>query len=197
MGDAFNAPISLRAYYCKIWKKATRLEDGKWSKRAATEIVVSGIGLAMWGLFLGFHRTIESRTLAWLFVGSSLLFGGLGRLVWCLMRAPYQIHLDDQAELGKSASDLRIAASERDAALHVFDDERYRFVADIFNRISTEDKKWLRDLLVRPLMGGNTGRGVLLLRDEGIVTSEPQGGLYSIVPPLRPIIQRLVRESGI
>ena len=197
MGDALNAPVSLRAYYRKIWNKAKQLEEGKWRKRAIAEVAIAILGLVVIGYFLGPERVITARTIAWLFIGIGLISIAFWRFAVFLIRAPHQIHLDDQAKLLESESERQKAIAERDAALHAFDDERYRVVASIFNRLSVEDKKWLHDLLVRPLMPAIAGPGVLMLRDEGIVFSEGLGSMYTIVPPLRPIVQRLLRECDL
>jgi hypothetical protein len=103
-------------------------------------------------------------------------------------------------------SRLDEANSERDAIAHRFDDDRYKFVAEIFEKLPVEGRQWLRDLLVRTLVPVPTDpHGHTFseqshawgLRDNGIVVLESGGGLYALVPTYRPIIQRLVQEAGL
>jgi hypothetical protein len=195
MSGIVNKPISLRAYYGKVWNKATHLEDGKWRHKAIAEIVVGVLGMLIWGYFLGFDRTIEARTVACLFLGSGLILTGFGRFVACLLRAPHQIYLEDQTRLFGTEAELQTAIADRDTALHAFDDDRYKFVKSKVDPLPMDGKVWLNTLLVRQLVSG--AGNVWMLMDDGIVTSEPQGGKYLIVPIYRPIVQRLLRESGL
>jgi hypothetical protein len=110
MPDEHGSEITLPEYYKLVWAKAKKLENLELLMRFGGWFVpiLIGAGISLiFGVF-DLPALLASQRIGWFFAGLTLLISGLGRMLWCLIRAPHQIYIDDRGA-------VRSAASERDA----------------------------------------------------------------------------------
>jgi|HubBroStandDraft_5_1064220.scaffolds.fasta_scaffold267677_2 hypothetical protein len=90
--------LSLGLYYKLVWRRAKALENWDWLTRVGGSIVPIAIGAAALILFgaVDSSALISTQRIGWVFLGASLLLGGLGRMAWCLIRAPHSLYIEER-----------------------------------------------------------------------------------------------------
>lgn len=111
--------ITLGSYYKLVWRRAKQLENWEWLARVGGWIVPTLMGGGILIVFgaIDLPALISGQRIGWFITGVGLLLGGLGRMAWCLIRAPHHIYAEEAQRLASVCSERDKAVIERDAAL--------------------------------------------------------------------------------